>query len=173
MRANIIAKINYIIHKVVEIIIVLFCLCMVIVVACNVFARYILKVGIIWAEELSVTMFVWVVFLGAYYALSKKAHLALNFLVKKMPIKTRIIDKWVVIILVSAFLVALSIGGLKFVANTIRLQQKTPLMGISAAWRYACIPVSSILMLLEIVGIVVRKEAIVELKDIGLELKEK
>lgn len=169
MCANILAKINDCIHKAAEIVIILFSLSMVIIVACNVFARYILKIGIVWAEELSITMFVWVVFLGAYYALSKKAHLALNFVIKRLPRKLRVIDKWLVIILVSALLIALSVGGVRFVSNTIRLQQKTPLLGISAAWRYACIPVSSILMLVEMLTIVLKKEAVVELKDIGLE----
>ena len=169
MRANILAIINDCIHKSAEIVIILFSLCMVIIVACNVFARYILKVGIVWAEELSTTMFVWVVFLGAYYALSKKAHLALNFVIKRLPRKLRIFDKWLVIVLVSGLLVALSVGGISFVSNTIRLKQKTPLLGISAAWRYSCIPVSSILMLVEMLTIAFKREAVVELKDLGLE----
>lgn len=168
MRAEIFAKINNAVHTAVEVAIALLTLCMVIIVACNVFARYCLKIGFIWAEELSLTMFVWVVFLGAYYALSKKAHLALNFLVKRLPKKFRIADKYIVLGLVAVFLFALTIGGMEFVSSTIKLKQVTPLLGISAAWKYACIPVSSVLMLFEVIVILIKKEAVVDLKDIGL-----
>lgn len=169
MRANYIEKLNYIIHKVIECVIICFTAGMVIVVSCNVFARYCLKSSLVWAEELSMVFFVWVVFLGAYYALTTKSHLALSFLVKRVPKKIRIIDKYIVLMLVMFFLVVLCVGGIQFVKNVIVLGQRTPLLKISAAWSYACVPVSALLMLFEIIVILFKKEAIVDLKEIGLD----
>ncbi len=47
----------------------------------NVIARYIFNSNILWALELTVFMFAWMVLLGASYALKKSAHLGVDALV--------------------------------------------------------------------------------------------
>lgn len=172
MRADTAGKISLIFQKITSKIITLFTAGMVITVSCNVVARYLLKTSMVWAEELSMLFFVWVVFLGAYYALVTKSHLALTFVVKRLPRRLRVIDKYVVLLLVLLFLIVLCVGGFEFVFGVIELGQRTALLKISAAWSYACIPASSVLMLFEVVRTLFHKEAIVELKEIGLDEKE-
>lgn len=138
---------------------------MLIVVSCNVFARYILKIGLTWAEEFSLLLFVWVVFLGSYLALRKKSHLALTFMIKKLSPRATLISKIIILSLVALFLLALLIGGIEFVSKVVGMNQKTPLLGISAAWAYASLPASAGLMLIELVRVACLKDHILPLEE--------
>ena len=163
MRANIISGIAETIGKFIESLVALFMGLLLVVVACNVFARYILKIGLTWAEEFSLLLFVWVVFLGAYLAMRKKAHLALTFIIKRLPPRAFTISRYIILVLVTLFVLAVFIGGFEFVRRVVSLDQRTPLLRISAAWAYASIPVSTALMLLELMRIFIRKEHIVRI----------
>lgn len=55
----------------------------------NVFLRYFFNSGLIWAEELSRYLFVWLVFLGAIGALKDNNHLGFTSLVQKLPKKLK------------------------------------------------------------------------------------
>ncbi len=161
MRANIISGIAETIGKFVESLVALFMGLLLVVVACNVFARYILKIGLTWAEEFSLLLFIWVVFLGAYLAMRKKAHLALTFIIKRLPPNAFTISRHIILVLVMVFVLAVFVGGLEFVRRVVSLDQRTPLLRISAAWAYASIPVSMGLMLLELMRMLIRGEHIV------------
>ena len=136
-----------------------------IVVFINVCARYVFQIGITWAEEFSMLLFAWVVFLGAYLALRKKSHLALTFIIKRLPEKFMRANRIFILTATFVLLFVVFIGGIGFVKNAYTLGQKTPLLGISASWAYASIPVSSGLMLLEIVKVFLRKEHILSLEN--------
>src|SRR5512145_795147 len=58
---------------------------LVLLVSANVFARYALAIGWLWAEEVSRLIFVWVVFLGAYVALRHKQHMAIDLVAARLP----------------------------------------------------------------------------------------
>lgn len=165
MRANIICKIADTVGCFVEKVVAICTGLLLLVVACNVFARYILKIGLTWAEEFSLILFVWVVFLGAYLALRKKSHLALTLIIKKLPQSLAKISRIVILVLVILLLLTIFIGGISFVKSAIVLGQRTPLLGISAGWGYASIPASAGLMLLEIVRVLLRKEHIITVED--------
>jgi C4-dicarboxylate transporter DctQ subunit len=51
----------------------------------NVVARYVFNSNILWALELTVYMFGWLVLLGASYAVKKNAHLAVDAIVSLLP----------------------------------------------------------------------------------------
>ncbi len=169
MHKDIAGRISSVFRKLALWIITLFTAGMVVTVSCNVLARYVFRRSMVWAEELSMLFFVWVVFLGAYYALATKSHLALSFVVRRLPRCLRKADRWIVLVLVFIFLFILTVGGIEFVNGVIELEQRTPLLKISAAWSYLSVPVSSAMMLFEVVRMFFKKEAIVDLKEIGLE----
>lgn len=151
--------------KVVDCAVVLCAGLMVICVAANVFARYCLKIGIIWIEEFSTLMFVWLVFLGAYIALRNKAHLALGVLVKRLPPRLRKADRVLVQLLAGAFLCAMTAGGAGMVCNVLQFNQRTAILRISSGWINACVPVSGALMLLEMVRMIIEGEDVADLHD--------
>lgn len=166
MRANLgINKIVESIGKFVEGVVALFVGLLLLIVAFNVFARYVLKIGITWAEEFSLFLFAWVVFLGIYLALRKKSHLALTVIIEKLPARFQVVSRNVILSIVMLFVVAVGFGGIMFVTKVVRLGQKTPLLGISAAWAYSSVPVSMFLMFLELIKAFVCREHIIRVNS--------
>lgn len=155
--------------KMLEAVVALLVGLMVIAVSCNVIARYFLKVGLIWAEEFSMLLFIWVVFLGAYIALRGKAHLALTFIVRRLPRKVRRIQRLIVLVLVGVFLAVVTIGGWQLVSGVIALDQRTALLRISSAWSLASVPVSAALMLIEVIMILLRGDDITAIETMNQE----
>jgi len=60
-------------------------LAMTIVVAAQVFSRYVLNQSLFWSEELARYLLIWLSFLGASVAYRRKAHPGIDTLVAKMP----------------------------------------------------------------------------------------
>lgn len=123
---------------------------LVVLVSANVFARYALKIGVLWAEELSRLAFVWIVFLGAYVALCRKGHMALEVGVQKLaPAAQRpvlILSR----VLVLVFLGVVVWSGAQLVATTLHYGRQLPMLGISAGWGYLSVPVAAALMFVEV-----------------------
>lgn len=123
---------------------------LVVVVTANVFARYVLEIGILWIEEISRLAFVWVVFLGAYVALCRKGHMAISMMLKRVPEGARPAILALTRVLVLVFLGTLAWAGIELVRMTMQFGRMSPILGISAAWGYASVPVASALMFVEV-----------------------
>jgi TRAP-type C4-dicarboxylate transport system permease small subunit len=121
---------------------------LVVLVMVNVVARYVFGLGVLWAEEVSRLMFVWVVFLGAYIALCRKGHMAIVMVVDALPDMPRRLVRALGWVLVLVFLVVLAFSGYRLVASTLGFGRTTPILGISAAWAYLSVPVAAALMAL-------------------------
>lgn len=57
---------------------------MVIIVAGNVFCRFVLQFSLYWADELAQILLVWLTFIGAALSVKDKSHYVLNFLTVKI-----------------------------------------------------------------------------------------
>ncbi|WP_324670054.1 TRAP transporter small permease [Geochorda subterranea] len=123
---------------------------LVVTVSANVFARYLFLSGLVWAEELARIGFVWVVFLGAYVALTRGNHLAIRLVTDRVPARHRRAVRTVSGLLMLAFLGTVAWYGSVLVARTVAFGRVTPILGISAAWGYAAVPVSSALMFVHV-----------------------
>lgn len=121
---------------------------LVVLVMVNVVARYVFGLGVLWAEEVSRLLFVWVVFLGAYIALCRRAHMAIVMVVDALPHMPRRLVRALGWGLVMVFLLVLAFSGYRLVASTLGFGRTTPILGISAAWAYMSVPVSAALMTL-------------------------
>jgi TRAP-type transport system small permease protein len=62
---------------------------MVVLVFGNVMLRYLFNTGIAAAEEIARLMFVWLIFLGAILALRRHAHLGVEIIQARLPLKAR------------------------------------------------------------------------------------
>lgn len=131
---------------------------LVLLVSVNVFARYVLAAGWLSAEEVSRLVFVWVVFLGSYVALRRKQHMAMDFLAARVPRGALPAFLTVTRLFVLAFLGVLAWSGVELVRTTLELGRVTPILGISAAWGYLGVPVSAVLMFLEVLRETVARE---------------
>ena len=116
----------------------------------NVFARYVLLSSMIWAEELSQYLMVWMVFLGAGLAFRQGRHVAVEMLQDWLPGPVGRIVRWGVLVVTAAFLLALVVLGARYAAFAVG--QETPALQISAAIPYAAVPVGAALFLFHLLS---------------------
>jgi TRAP-type C4-dicarboxylate transport system permease small subunit len=138
---------------------------LVIIVTVNVFARYVLQIGLIWAEVVTILLFVWVVFLGSYAAYRRKAHLAITFVIDRLPHKSQKVASAIATLLVSIFLFVMVWSGFDLVKQTFTFGRVTSMLGISAAWGYLAVPVSGILFIIETARVVFSGSFLLQQQD--------
>ena len=78
-----------------------------VLICLNVFNRYVLQSGFVWADEIPGYLLVWISFLGAYLAVRDRGHIAFDLFVTKLPPVPRKALMAAVDLLVIAFLAVL------------------------------------------------------------------
>jgi TRAP-type C4-dicarboxylate transport system permease small subunit len=100
-----------------------------------------------WTEELAGFQLAWLALLGAAYALRRGEHLGLDVLHQKLsPSNRRRADLAVAALVAGFSVLVLGLGGLRMVAMTIELHQRTPALGWPMAVIYSVVPVTGVLM---------------------------
>ena len=116
------------------------------IVTTEVILRYLFKHSLIFTEELSRYLMVWIVFLGSALAIRDSSHIHINFLTKRFSTENQ---RWLRLsahLLTLVFLVFIAVEGLKFLPQ--QLQQMCITIDISLFYFYLAIPVGSILMII-------------------------
>jgi TRAP-type transport system small permease protein len=91
------------------------CICL------NVFYRYVLESGLVWADEIPGYFLVWIAFLGAYLAVRSRGHISFDMLMDKLPERPRRLAAVAVNLLVIGFfclLLVLSVKMISIVGDT-------------------------------------------------------
>ena len=112
----------------------------------SVFYRYVLGTPIIFSDELSSLLFLWVVMLGSVIAIDRGEHLRLAVVLNAVKPRVREFMEAVGMVAVGAFLIALLPPALEHVAFEADVASIG--LGISMAYRVAGIPLGIMLMLL-------------------------
>ncbi|HEX6978290.1 MAG TPA: TRAP transporter small permease [Alphaproteobacteria bacterium] len=121
-------------------------------VACvfaNVLARYGFGFSIIWAEEISQYLMVWLTYLGAGLAMREGRHVAVELAQDLLPERARRCVRWIVAVGIFAFVVALTILGFQFAA--FAWIQETPVLNIPLGIPYLAIPCGALVFALHFV----------------------
>ncbi|MGI6575733.1 MAG: TRAP transporter small permease [bacterium] len=119
---------------------------MTIVIAIQVFYRYVLSSSLSWSEELARYLFIWTVMLMASSGVKHGFHVAITFIRDKLPIKMQNIFALLGSILMFAFAVVLVVFGIRLAWAT-RIQL-SPAMRLSMFWVYLSVPVSGCLIVI-------------------------
>jgi TRAP-type C4-dicarboxylate transport system permease small subunit len=115
----------------------------------QVFTRFILKSPSAFTEELARFLLIWVGLLGASYAAGKKLHLAIEVVVNRLGVRSRVAAEFLIQFCVFLFaLLVLVIGGIRLVAITLTLDQISAALRIKLGYVYLVLPVSGILLML-------------------------
>ncbi len=117
---------------------------MVVLVIANVFCRYVLNFSLVWAEEISQYLMVWVAFLGAGLALRQGRHVAVEMLQERLPAAGRRAVRSALFIALLVFLVVLTVLGVQFA--WFARDMETPVLNVSMAIPYAAVPIGSALL---------------------------
>ena len=108
----------------------------------QVFFRYALNHSLFWSEAFARVCLVWLTFLGATIAYKRKAHLGVNYFVKKLPLTAQNMSKGFVKIFSLFFFAILVIFGFKF--TLFLAPQIAPGLNIPAWIPFSVIPLSGI-----------------------------
>ena len=123
-------------------------LAMTLVVALQVFCRYLLGASLTWSEEFARYSLVWITFLGGSIALKKRAHMGLQSLLDALPPRAQ---NWVETLTLTAVLGFLSIMTLKGCQLALfNMSQHSPAMGVPMGIVYFAVPTGSALMLVHV-----------------------
>ncbi len=114
----------------------------------NVVCRYILNFSIIWAEEVSQYLMVWVAFLGAGLALRQGRHVAIEILQDRLPSTARRITRHLVAMLLILFMGILIVLGIQFAR--FAWDQETPVLNISQGIPYLAVPIGALLLVIHL-----------------------
>lgn len=124
---------------------------MLISIVALVFASAVLRVfkhPIVWSVDAAQLLFVWISMLGADLALKKKAHMGVDLLVRKFPVKMQKMLALGSYLLCVAFLVFVTYWGVSLcISNVLR---KYSTLQISYSYATGAVPLISVLMLLTI-----------------------
>ncbi|MCG6929090.1 MAG: TRAP transporter small permease [Desulfofustis sp.] len=117
---------------------------MVVIIAAQVWYRFVLNDPLSWSEEAGRYLFVWISFMGAAAGVRYQMHLGIDLMDK---ILTPGLYRWVVVVvnlIIEVFLVIIVYWGFK-ILGVIKFQESAS-MHISMAYPYLAVPVGSIFM---------------------------
>ena len=114
----------------------------------NVLLRYVFRNPFAWLEEGVVAVFVWLVFVGVSAAFRSHQHLRIDVLVRYLPrLAAAAIGTIAVVVMYGLLLLMAKLGWdyAMFVAGN-----RTPVLGISAAWLYVGLPLGMVFSLVHV-----------------------
>lgn len=138
----------------------LFLVAMTLIIAWQVFSRYVLNHTPNWSEELALVLMVWVGFFGIALGFRERLHIAIELFVRRMPERVqRVIEKAIygLIVLFGLYLV---VQGSQFTA--LANLSTLPGTGLPSGVLYACMPISGVMVcvygLLQLVNVRTEKD---------------
>lgn len=117
---------------------------MALLVAAQVFYRYVLNNSLFWSEELARYMLVWISFLGATTAYYRGVHPGVDVVVSHLGLKMQHAIQVIVYLISIAFFVVITVAGFQF-AYFVRMQI-SPALGMQKWIILAVIPFSGIIL---------------------------
>jgi TRAP-type C4-dicarboxylate transport system permease small subunit len=127
---------------------------MVALVSISVVLRYIFSTGILWSEEFVRYAYIWLIFLGSVTAIKQNAHIGLDIVTKRLPLKLKCFIYCLGDALVMFFLLIQIIYGFDLILKTQGMLSST--MRLPMSWVYYVFPLSGILMQIEMLRLFYR-----------------
>lgn len=118
---------------------------MAVLVFANVVSRYLLNYSLIWVEELTRYMMIWVGFIGSGLVLRYGAHIAVDVFQDMLPMRAAQVLRATIVALLAATFVAMTWLGLRYAA--FAWDQETPVLNWRTGLIYLAVPIGSALML--------------------------
>ena len=106
--------------------------------------RYIFRMPLVWTEEASVFLMIWMAFVGAGVAMRRGAHIAMTLLVERFPpglsrsfltLSRLLMLAFLAVVAWQGWLLAMSVGG-----------QRSPALAIPMTWPYLTMPIGAVFM---------------------------
>jgi len=121
-----------------------------VLVATQVFTRYVLAIPVNWLEEAARMTLVWLVMLGAAVAAERKEHYVIDFIVKGMPRKVALPVLLVTNVLGIIFLAILAVKGFQYFESAMKTFYVS--LNVPRGYIYVALPVGAVLMIFSLVS---------------------
>ncbi len=133
-------KFNLKIHKLIDAVLCAASIVMLAVNLAQVIFRYIFHASILWSEELSTYLYVWIIFFSLYAACRERNELNIAVLTLKNE-RAMTVVSLVREILSLIACVALLVGSVLMIQNALAYPQKTASLKIITGYLYFCMPI--------------------------------
>lgn len=144
------AKVIDFIHRAIKGLIVLVFAFMVLSIFANVIGRYVFRTSFPWVDESSSITIVWLSFLAILAGLHENVHPSFDVLVTKLSPRPRKVLMTLINLAILVFLAFITVGGCQYMLRAS--VQKTAILMISFSWIYAAVPVTGVLMAVEVIA---------------------
>jgi TRAP-type C4-dicarboxylate transport system permease small subunit len=151
MSRRFLASILQVTRTVVRAVVVVVFATIVVVVFGQVVSRFLFNAPFSWSEELARYLQVWLIMLGSATCLRKGLHLTVDYAIHSLPQGTKRKLHLLSLAAILFFLAVVFVSGISLIAAT--LNQRTAALQIPVWAVYLAIPVGSLLMFLESVGL--------------------
>lgn len=133
-----------------EAVIFVLVLAILVLVATQVFTRYVLHVPVNWLEEAARMTLVWLVMTGAVVAAERNEHYLINMIILALPRRAALVTLTLTNLLGVVFLVALAITGYAYVMSGMSATYVS--LNVPRGYVYAAIPIGAVLMCFSLVA---------------------
>ncbi len=135
--------------KLLEWVVILLVATLVLDVLWGVFSRFVLASPSRWTEEVATILLIWVSLLGAAVTFSRKEHLGVDYLVKKLdPAARRLMTIAGQLLVVWFASAAMIYGGYILVSKALASGQVSPALGLKFGYVYLAVPLSGLFIVL-------------------------
>jgi TRAP-type C4-dicarboxylate transport system permease small subunit len=137
------------VNKYIEVLLGILTAILVALISTEVFLRYVFGKSLIWSNEVSRFLFIWIVFLGASYACYNNSHFCMDMILTKVHGKNRYIMETIIMFFELVIIVVIMINGIYLTQKT--MVQTFPALRIPVAYAYLSLPISAFLMFINVI----------------------
>ena len=130
---------------------VAFTVLMILSLVCQILSRHILKMPMVWTEEVALICFILSVYTGACNAVTTRQHLKLGIIQEKMPPRVKLIMQLVSNLLFGVTMGAISYGMYFVVAKLVKYKSVYMATGLPKMTVYATIMAMMLLMIIRLI----------------------
>ena len=138
MTNSVLGRVNAALFRAIKEILIFSGLALIALTFVGVITRYVLKVNLDWAYQVSILMLVWTAFLGAAAAARMKGHILFDMFLNSLPGKGRFVALLIKDVLILSFIAVGIFFGYKVVLRT--LTQNFQTIDVPVGFLYAALP---------------------------------
>jgi TRAP-type C4-dicarboxylate transport system permease small subunit len=150
---SVVARTSDVVEKITAVPLMIIGASMVLVVLVGTFWRYVLNDPILWTEEAARYLMIWMALGGASISIKRREHVGIRLIVQRLPIWLQKLIQLISSALIAYFLYVLIREGW-ILAWGARFQV-SPALGFAMFWPLLSVPVSGVLMLVQLVLVLV------------------
>lgn len=151
---NVLSKIFKLVENVIDKLTFILFSAMTLIVFIQVVSRYVFGSSIFWAEEFARYSMIWIAFLGTAMGIKEDAHTKIEFFVNLLPLSLQKVVNVINCVLCIIFVGVISYFAIEMMAFT--MQTLSPSLRIPLGLIQMILPISSVLMIIYLIGQIVK-----------------